>query len=130
MHNMSGYVLFGVLAPMLAQSAAAQDLRVEAAETAEVFVYGRESKNEALLREISDPNAYDGMARTRAENNRKLNENVRVDAVEMIEMAGDRAVARATYSTIHGKGHQQTDVELKRVDGRWQVTTPPEEAGE
>jgi hypothetical protein len=115
---------------MVAQPVVARDSTVEAAETAEVFVYGRESKNEALLREISDPQAYDAMAKTRAESDQKLNENVRVDKVEMIEIDGDRAVARATYSNIHGKGHKQTDVELKRVDGKWEVTAPPEPAEE
>ena len=72
----------------------AGDSAEDAAATAEVYVYGLESKNEALLREISDPDEYEAMAKDRAESKRGLNENVRVSDVELIEVHGDRAVAR------------------------------------
>ena len=107
---------------------AAEDSISEAADTAEVFVYGREAKNEALLREISDPDQYESMAGKRAEVNRKLNENVHVEDVEVTQIDGNRAVAKATYRQKNAKGVKSADVHLKRVDGRWQVTTPPDAA--
>lgn len=96
----------------------------EAADMAEVFVYGQQSKNEALLREISDPKQYEAMEKLRAQDKGEPNENVRVEGVEITDIDGDRATAKATYSKKHSKGKSQADVHLKRVDGKWQVTTP------
>lgn len=107
---------------------AADDPLTEAKDTAEVFVYGREAKNEALLREISDPEQYEAMAGKRAETDRTLNENVRVDDVEITQIDGDRAVAKAKYRQKNVKGVKSADVYLKRVDGKWQVTAPPDTA--
>lgn len=107
---------------------AADDTITEAKDMAEAFVYGRESKNEALLREISDPDEYEGMAGKRAETDRKLNENVQVEDVEVTQIEGDRAVAKATYRQKNAKGRKSADVYLKRVDGKWQVTAPPDAA--
>jgi len=118
------------LAAVSVGAAQAGDSAEDAAATAEVYVYGLESKNEALLREISDPDEYEAMAKDRAESKRGLNENVRVSDVELIEVHGDRAVARATYTTKHKKGSEQADVQLKRVNGKWEVTTAPEPAKE
>jgi len=111
---------------LLVTTAHARDSLEEAANMAEVFVYGRESKNEALLREISDPEQYEAMEKIRAEQNTKLNENVRVDDVEITTVDGDRVTAKATYSQIHNKGKQQAQVHLRRVDGKWQVTPLPD----
>ena len=44
----------------------ARDSIKEAADTAEVFVYGQQSQNENLLREISDPKQYEAMKIKRA----------------------------------------------------------------
>jgi len=125
----------GLTALLFAGSATADRLKAggetsleKAADTAEVFVYGRESKNEALLREISDPDQYDAMAHSREESHRKLNENVRVTDVEITETTGDRAVAKATYEQIQSKEKSSAVVHMKRVDGKWEVTTPPEPA--
>ena len=130
MHNQhrSGLIFVALIA-CISTPAGANDAIEEAADTAEVFVYGRESKNEALLREISDPEQYEAMAGARADTNRKLNENVHVDNVEITQIDGDRAVAKATYRQKNAKGRKSADVHLKRVDGKWQVTTPPEAAG-
>ena len=70
------------LALVVGSTVAAEDSMQDAADMAEVFVYGRESKNEALLKEISDPKQYEAMAEQRKEKNSKLNENVEVDKVE------------------------------------------------
>ena len=59
----------------------------------------------------------------------ELNENVRVESVEITEVDGDRATANAIYTQKHNKGEQQEQVHLKRVGGKWQVTTPPEPSG-
>ena len=93
-----------------------------------VFVFGRESKNEALLREIFDPGQYEAMEKIRAEQNTKLNENVHVGDVEITNVDGDRVTAKATYSQIHNKKKQQPQVHLRRVDGKWQVTKPPSDS--
>ena len=111
---------------LLVTTAHARDSLEDAADMAEVFVYGRESKNEALLREISDPEQYEAMKKMRAEQNTKLNENVRVDDVEITVVDDDRVTAKATYSQIHNKGKQQAQVHLRRVDGKWQVTPLPD----
>ncbi len=130
MSNVSAIIYILIIGWLLPATAAqARDSLEEAADMAEVFVYGRESKNEALLREISDPEQYEAMEKIRAEQNTKLNENVRVDNVEITNVDGDRATATATYSQIHHKGKQQTQVHLRRVDGKWQVTTPPDSSG-
>jgi hypothetical protein len=119
-------LIIGVLCASAIAPVGANDASQEAADTAEAFVYGRESKNEALLREISDPDQYEAMAGKRADTDRKLNENVHVDDVEIMQIDGDRAVAKATYRQKNAKGRKSADVYLKRVDGKWQVTTPPE----
>ncbi len=105
-------------------SVQAGDSLEEAADLAEVFVYGQQSKNEAVLREITDPDQYEAMQKIRAEDKGSSNENVRVDDVEFTEIDGDRATARATYSRIHGKEKKQTEVHLQRIGGEWRVTTP------
>ena len=113
---------------LISATANARDSLKEAADTAEVFVYGQQSKNEALLREISDPEQYEAMEEMRSQDKGNPNENVRVNDVEITEINGDRALAKATYSKKHSgyyKGETQTDVHLQRVDGQWQVTTPP-----
>lgn len=110
---------------LISATANARDSLQEAADTAEVFVYGQQSKNEALLREISDPEQYEAMEEMRSQDKGNPNENVRVNDVEITEINGDRALAKATYSKKHSKGETQTDVHLQRVDGQWQVTTPP-----
>ncbi len=129
MHNAhyTGLIIATLLACPIAPAGAADSLE-EAADTAEVFVYGREAKNEALLREISDPDQYEAMAGQRADTNRALNENVHVDDVEITQIDGNRAVAKATYRQKNAKGRKSADVHLKRVDGKWQVTAPPEAA--
>lgn len=109
-------------------AAAADDAMTQAKDTAEVFVYGREAKNEALLREISDPDQYESMAGKRAGADRKLNENIRVEDVEVTQIDGDRAIAKARYRQKNTKGVKSADVHLKRVDGKWQVTTAPDAA--
>lgn len=126
MHNAhyTGLIIVALFACTIAP-AGANDSLEEAADTAEVFVYGREAKNEALLREISDPDQYEAMAGQRADTNRALNENVHVDDVEITQIDGDRAVAKATYRKKNAKGRKSADVHLKRVNGRWQVTAPP-----
>jgi DNA-binding protein H-NS len=110
---------------LISATANARDSLQEAADMAEVFVYGQQSKNEALLREISDPEQYEAMEEMRSQDKGNPNENVRVNDVEITEINGDRALAKATYSKKHSKGETQTDVHLQRVDGQWQVTTPP-----
>jgi hypothetical protein len=110
--------------------AAADDSIKEAAETAEVFVYGQQAKNEELLRAISDPKQYKEMAQNRAKDEGRVNEDVRVDGVEITEIDGDRATATATYSKKHGRKRRQVDVDLIRIDGRWQVTAPPKSGKE
>ncbi len=116
------------LASISVPAVAADDAITEAKDMAEVFVYGRESKNEAVLREISDPDQYETMADQRAKTDRKLNENVQVEDVEITQIDGDRAVAKTTYRQKNAKGRKNAEVHLKRVDGKWQVTTPPEAA--
>jgi len=108
----------------------ARDSIKEAADTAEVFIYGQQSQNEDLLREISDPKQYEAMKIRRAQDKRKPNENVRVEDVEITNINGDRAMAKATYSMIHGKKTKQTDVYLRRVNDKWIVTTPANARGE
>jgi hypothetical protein len=108
----------------------AQDSLEEAADTAEVFLYGQQSENEALMRYVSDPEQYEAMAKERAENQGKPNENVTVEKVEITDIEGNRATARATYKTKHKKGRKHEDIQLIRVDGKWEVTTPPESGGE
>lgn len=115
-------VLVGAL--IIVNTAQARDSLEDAADTAEVFIYGKQSKNEALLREISDPEQYEAMEKIRAEDKGKPNENVRVEDVEITNIDGDRATAKATYSQKRGKGTKQADVHLQRVNGKWQVTTP------
>lgn len=125
--------LIVVLTSLLCTCAAASardSIEQQAADTVEVFIYGKTSKNEALLREISDPNVFEAMAEQRADNNDPLNENVKVHAVDITEIDGDRAIATATYSKKHTKTKQQADVHLIRVDGKWQITTPPKPATE
>ena len=130
MSNVSAIIYILIIGWVVAATAVqARDSLEEAADTAEVFVLGEQSKNEALLREISDPEQYEAMEKIRAEQNIKLNENVRVDDVEITNVDGDRATAKATYSQIHNKGKHQTQVYLRRVDGKWQVTTPPDSSG-
>lgn len=122
---------------MLAVSCVAVD-NVQAEESAEqlisdmaeAFVYGRESKNEDVLREISDAEAYEEMAKARSESDTELNENVHVDDVEITEIDGDRAVARAKYHKKNTKGSKSADVHLRRVDGQWQVSAPPKAAAD
>ncbi len=123
-----GLILGVAFSCVSAAATAADDTLTEAKDTAEVFVYGREAKNEALLREISDPEQYEAMAGKRAETARKLNENVRVEDVEITRIEGDRAVAKAKYRQHNTKGVKSADVHLKRVDGKWQVTAPPDAA--
>lgn len=99
-------------------------------DTVEVFVYGLQSKNEALLREISAPSQYDAMAQERTNNNAAVNENIKVDHVEITNIDGDRASATAIFSQKHSKKKGQATVNLIRIDGTWKVTTPPKLAGE
>jgi hypothetical protein len=116
--------LVGVLC--VSNSAPARDsIEREAADTVEVFVYGQQSQNEDLLREISKPKDFEDMRKARAESDMQLNENVTVEDVEITQMDGDRATAKATYSTKHSKSRNQADVHLQRVDGKWQVTKAP-----
>ncbi|MFT4561466.1 MAG: hypothetical protein ACI9BW_001207 [Gammaproteobacteria bacterium] len=122
-------LLFGVALCVTSELSAKDSIEQQAADTAEVFIYGQQSNNEALLREISSPTEFEAMAKQRAESTQRLNENVKVERVEITEIEGDRAVAKATYSEKHRKSEHQSDVHLKRVDGRWQVTTPPESGG-
>ncbi len=130
MANVSAIIYILISAWLLATTAAqARDSLEEAADMAEAFVYGQQSKNEALLREISDPEQYEAMEKIRAEQNTKLNENVRVDGVEITNVDGDRATAKATYTQKHNKGKQEAQVHLRRVDGKWQVTTPADSPG-
>jgi len=130
MSNISAIIYILISGWLLAATAVqAGDSLEEAADMAEVFVYGQQSKNEAVLREISDPEQYEAMEKIRAEQNIKLNENVHVDGVEITNVDGDRATAKATYSQKHNKGKQQTQVHLQRVNGKWQVTTPPDSSG-
>lgn len=123
-----GLIIVIALVCISGPAAAADDAITEAKDMAEVFVYGRESKNEALLREISDPDQYETMADQRAKTDRKLNENVQVEDVEITQIDGDRAVAKTTYRQKNAKGRKNAEVHLKRVDGKWQVTAPPEAA--
>lgn len=127
-HHHLGLIIGAAFSCISVVAAAADDTITEAKDTAEVFVYGREAKNEALLREISDPEQYEAMAGKRAETDRKLNENVRVEDVEVTQIDGDRAVAKARYRQKNAKGVKSADVYLKRVDGKWQVTAPPDTA--
>lgn len=109
----------------------ARDPVLEAAETAEVFVYGKQAKNEALMRAISDPEQYEAMAEQRSKDGGAPNEDIIIDSVEITEIDGDRATAKATYSPKHNKKTRtQADVHLIRVDGKWEVTQPPEHGGE
>ena len=118
--------ILAILLTMGASGALQADSEIqEAMDTAEVYVYGREAKNEALLKEISDPDAYDTMAEKRGNSTSPVNENIKMQDVEITRVEGDRAVARATYGNRHGKQRQSTEVHLQRVDGKWQVTTPP-----
>ncbi len=119
-----------LVALMVAATSHARDAVEDAAATAEVFVYGHQSKNEALLREISDPDQYEAMAKDRSSEEGEPNENVHVDSVEITDLDGDRATAKATYSKQHSKGKKQAQVHLRRVNGEWQVTKPPEAGNE
>ena len=98
----------------------------QAADTAEVFVYGQQSKNEALLREISSPKDFEDMRSARGVKDIPLNENIIVRDVEITEIDGDRATAKATYTKRHSKSRTQADVQLQRVDGKWKVTKAPD----
>lgn len=115
---------------LAATGASARDALKEAAETAEAFVFGQQAKNEALLREISDPDRYEAMARDRSDHAGAVNENIRIDNVEITRIDGNRVTAKATYSKKHGKKKHQMEVHLIRVDGKWQVTTPQRSGGE
>lgn len=98
----------------------------QAADTAEAFVYGQQSKNEALLREISSPKDFEDMRKARGDKDIPLNENIIVRDVEITEIDGDRATAKATYTKRHSKSRTQADVHLQRVDGKWKVTKAPD----
>jgi hypothetical protein len=108
------YLLFSCVLCVTTELAAKDSIEQQAADTAEAFVYGQQSKNEALLREISGPAEFEAMAKERAESNQRLNENVDVDVehVEITAIDGDRAVAKTTYSEKHRKGTHQSDVHL------------------
>ncbi len=55
---------------------------------------------------------------------------MRVEDVEITNINGDRAMAKATYSMIHGGKTKQVDVYLRRVNDKWIVTTPADAKGE
>jgi len=130
-HKFFGRISFCLVSCLLVLPATgAEDSLEQAADTAEVFLYGKTSENEALMRYVSDPEQYEAMAKERSENQGKPNENVRVEKVEITDIEGNRATARATYKTKHKKGRKQEDIQLIRIDGKWEVTTPPESGGE
>ena len=97
---------------MTTELAAKDSIEQQAADTAGAFVYGQQSKNEALLREISGPAEFEAMAKERAESNQRLNGNVDVEHVEITAIDGDRAVAKTTYSEKRRKDTPQSDVHL------------------
>lgn len=105
-------------------AAAADDMR-DAADTAEVYVYGKDAKDEALLQHLTDPDAYDAMAKSRSEDKSRPRENVRVKDVDVTPIDDTHAVARTTVTEKHRGGTRVEEVPLVKKDGKWQVTNPP-----
>ena len=109
-------------------TAAADDMK-KAADAAQVFVYAKESGNEALIKHLTTPEQFNRLQESAAGGDTRLRENVRVKQVEITNVHGDRATARATYSEKHKRGSSEQEVHLIRVDGEWKVTTPPDDGG-
>lgn len=110
-------------------STAAEDLR-EARDAAEVFVYAKEAQNKDLLKYVTTPEQFKQIQDAESRGDVKPRENVYIKKIEITEVGGDRATARAFYNGKHERGSAEQDVHLIRVDGEWRVTTPPEDGGE
>ena len=90
-HEWIGYAIaaFGIAATTPVLAAGTLE---DAADMAEVFVYGRESQYRGSPEGDLDPDQYDAMAKARSESDEPMAENVEVEGVEILEAEGDRAV--------------------------------------